>query len=226
MVLPQAFRIATPLIINQCLNLTKNTSLGVVAAFAETMGVTNTVIGNGQLAIPAILVAMGLYLVLSLAISLVANVANHRLRLVERVAGDRIGTLAEPIVAPEPEPPLRTTLRAAGARQPGLHAAEHPAHCGRGPDRGVGRLPAGPLVPVTGDWAVVRVNLKLFMVGFYPADQLWRLWAAGYVVVAAVAFAGGALSVAAVRRFIDATAGVAARDGGDDDGGAREGRRP
>ena len=30
------------------------------------------------------LVVMSLYLVLSLAISLVANVANHRLRLVER----------------------------------------------------------------------------------------------------------------------------------------------
>ena len=48
------------------------------------MGVTNTVIGNGQPAIPTILVVMGLYLVLSLVISLVANVANHRLRLVER----------------------------------------------------------------------------------------------------------------------------------------------
>jgi general L-amino acid transport system permease protein len=83
-VLPQAFRIATPPIINQCLNLTKNTSLGVAVAFAELMGVTNTVIGNGQPAIPSILVAMGLYLVLSLTISLVANVANHRLRLVER----------------------------------------------------------------------------------------------------------------------------------------------
>src|SRR5690606_33258011 len=83
-VLPQAFRIATPPIINQCLNLTKNTSLGVAVAFAQLMGVTNTVIGNGDPAIPAILVAMGMYLVLSLAISLVANLANRRLRLVER----------------------------------------------------------------------------------------------------------------------------------------------
>jgi general L-amino acid transport system permease protein len=83
-VLPQAFRIAIPPIINQCLNLTKNTSLGVAVAFAELMSVTNTVIGNGDPAIPSILVAMGFYLVLSLAISLLANVANHRLRLVER----------------------------------------------------------------------------------------------------------------------------------------------
>ncbi len=83
-VLPQAFRIATPPIINQFLTLTKNTSLGVAVAFAELMGVTSTVIGNGDPAIPSILVAMGLYLVLSVAISLVANVAHHRLRLVER----------------------------------------------------------------------------------------------------------------------------------------------
>ena len=83
-VLPQAFRIATPPIINQCLNLTKNTSLGVAVAFAELMGVTTTVIGNGQPAIPSILVAMGLYLLVSLVVSLFANVVNHRLRLVER----------------------------------------------------------------------------------------------------------------------------------------------
>jgi general L-amino acid transport system permease protein len=83
-VLPQAFRIATPPIINQFLNLTKNTSLGVAVAFAELLRVTNTVIGNGHPAVPAILVAMGLYLVVSLAISLVSNVAHHRLRLVER----------------------------------------------------------------------------------------------------------------------------------------------
>jgi general L-amino acid transport system permease protein len=83
-VLPQAFRIATPPMINQFLNLTKNTSLGIAVAFFELMRVTNTVIGNGNPAIPTILVAMALYLVLSLTISLVANVAHHRLRLVER----------------------------------------------------------------------------------------------------------------------------------------------
>jgi general L-amino acid transport system permease protein len=83
-VLPQAFRIAVPPAINQFLNLTKNSSLGVAVAYAETMYVTNTVIGNGNPAIQSILVAMGLYLVLSLAISLVGNLASRRLRLVER----------------------------------------------------------------------------------------------------------------------------------------------
>lgn len=83
-VLPQAFRVAVPPTLNQFLNLTKNTSLGVAVAYAETMYVTTTVIGNGNPAIQSILVAMGLYLVLSLAISLAGNLAGWRLRLVER----------------------------------------------------------------------------------------------------------------------------------------------
>jgi general L-amino acid transport system permease protein len=83
-VLPQAFRIAAPPTINQFLNLTKNTSLGVAVAYGEAMYVTRTVIGNGSPAIQSILVVMAMYLVVSLAISLVANLANRRLRIVER----------------------------------------------------------------------------------------------------------------------------------------------
>ena len=83
-VLPQAFRIAVPPTINQFLNLTKNTSLGVAVAYGEAMYVTRTVIGNGNPAIQSILVVMAMYLVVSLAISLVANIASRRLRLVER----------------------------------------------------------------------------------------------------------------------------------------------
>jgi general L-amino acid transport system permease protein len=83
-VLPQAFRIAVPPTINQFLNLTKNTSLGVAVAYSEAMYVTNTVIGNGHPAIQSILLVMGLYLIVSLSISLVANLANRRLKLVER----------------------------------------------------------------------------------------------------------------------------------------------
>lgn len=83
-VLPQAFRIATPPTINQFLNLTKNTSLGISVGYAEAMFVTRTTIGNGQPAVQSIVVVMGFYLVLSLAISLVSNVANRRLQLVER----------------------------------------------------------------------------------------------------------------------------------------------
>jgi general L-amino acid transport system permease protein len=83
-VLPQAFRVALPPMLNQFLNLTKNSSLGVAVAYAEAMYVTNTVIGNGNPAIQSILLVMGFYIVLATAISLIGNVAIRRLRLVER----------------------------------------------------------------------------------------------------------------------------------------------
>jgi general L-amino acid transport system permease protein len=44
----------------------------------------------------------------------------------------------------------------------------------------------------TADWEIVRRNLRLFMLGRYPADQLWRPWVALYLTVAGVAFAAGA----------------------------------
>jgi general L-amino acid transport system permease protein len=61
---------------------------------------------------------------------------------------------------------------------------------------------------VTADWTIVRVNLRLFMVGFFPVDQLWRLWVAGFLLVATVALALGALT-ATVRRPADDTAPTA-----------------
>jgi general L-amino acid transport system permease protein len=46
---------------------------------------------------------------------------------------------------------------------------------------------------VTTDWAIVRSNLRLFMVGRFPEDQLWRLWASCYVLAAVLGVAGGIL---------------------------------
>jgi general L-amino acid transport system permease protein len=135
------------------------------------------------------------------------------------------GTLAEPIVAPEPEPPRRDLTPGQWVR---VNLASTPLNALLtvvvGLVAGYAAYRLLRWVFVTGDWAVVRVNLKLFMVGFYPADQLWRLWAAGYVVVATVAFAGGALTVA-VRRPVEAVAGAdsgastgaAAHDAGEDE---------
>ena len=50
---------------------------------------------------------------------------------------------------------------------------------------------------VTGRWEIVRVNLKLFMVGRYPLDDLWRI----SVVVVAIGLYGGLVAgYVAVRR--------------------------
>ena len=83
-VLPQAMRIAVPAITNNYLNLTKNTSLGVVVAYAELASVTRSSYNNGSPAPQAILIMMCAYLMLSLIISLLANGVNYKLKLKER----------------------------------------------------------------------------------------------------------------------------------------------
>jgi general L-amino acid transport system permease protein len=35
---------------------------------------------------------------------------------------------------------------------------------------------------VTADWRVVKVNLRLYMVGRFPGEELWRVWACGFFV--------------------------------------------
>ncbi len=57
---------------------------------------------------------------------------------------------------------------------------------------------------VTGRWEIVRVNLKLFMVGRYPIAELWRI----SVAVIAIALFGGLVAGHLARRARDA--GVAA----------------
>ncbi len=80
-VLPQAFRIAIPPLSNQYLNLTKNSSLGVLIGYPELMRVTRIAIGSGAPAPQSIAVLMLIYLLISLAIAGLVNVANRRLQL-------------------------------------------------------------------------------------------------------------------------------------------------
>jgi general L-amino acid transport system permease protein len=83
-VLPQAFRVAVPPIGNQYLNLSKNSTLGAVVGYFELARVTSISVGNGAPAIPSYLLLLGIFLVLSLALSLAVNLVNRRLALVER----------------------------------------------------------------------------------------------------------------------------------------------
>lgn len=80
-VLPQAFRVAIPPVANQYLNLTKNSSLGIAVAYAELTTISFVVIGNANPAPQVISVMMAAYLTVSIAISLLTNAANRRLRL-------------------------------------------------------------------------------------------------------------------------------------------------
>jgi len=81
-ILPQAFRIALPPIINQYLNFAKNTSLAIAIGFTEITLITFQAIGNGYPAPQLILLLMGAYLLFSLTISLLVNILNRRLQLV------------------------------------------------------------------------------------------------------------------------------------------------
>jgi len=81
-VMPQALRIAIPPIISQYLNFTKNTSLAIAIGYAEVTRITFQTIGNGQPAPQMIFILMGIYLVISLLISLIVNIVNRRMQLV------------------------------------------------------------------------------------------------------------------------------------------------
>lgn len=83
-VLPQAMRIAIPPTINQFLNLTKNTSLATVVGYPDITALIKTAIGNGKPAVQLLLVLMMIYLSFSFLISIVMNVVNRRIQLVER----------------------------------------------------------------------------------------------------------------------------------------------
>jgi len=83
-VLPQALRIATPSAGNEFLNLTKNVSLGVFVAYPELLRIGRQAVGNGFPAPQLLFIVSAGYLALSLAISLVTNLANRRLQLAER----------------------------------------------------------------------------------------------------------------------------------------------
>ncbi len=50
---------------------------------------------------------------------------------------------------------------------------------------------------VTADWTVVKANLRLFMAGRFPEEEIWRVWAVGYLVVF---LAGASWGIAATKR--------------------------
>ncbi len=54
------------------------------------------------------------------------------------------------------------------------------------------------------DTEIIRVNLKLYMSGRFPSEQLWRLWGAVYVTIASMAFFARATALNAQRKATEA----------------------
>ncbi|MBO1080898.1 amino acid ABC transporter permease [Roseomonas haemaphysalidis] len=83
-VLPQALRVIVPPMTSQYLNLAKNSSLAVAIGYQDIVSIANTTLNQTGQAIEGIAIIMGVYLCISLSISLFMNWYNARIALVER----------------------------------------------------------------------------------------------------------------------------------------------
>jgi general L-amino acid transport system permease protein len=83
-VLPQALRLIIPPLGNQYLNLAKNSSLGIAIGFFDVYNVANVISNQTGQSVAVFVVMMGIYLSISLIISLVMNTVNHFMRVRSR----------------------------------------------------------------------------------------------------------------------------------------------
>jgi general L-amino acid transport system permease protein len=84
-IIPQAMRVIIPPLTNQYLNLTKNSSLAVAIGYPDLVQVfAGTVLNQTGQAIEVIGITMAVYLFISLVTSLVMNLYNRRVAIVER----------------------------------------------------------------------------------------------------------------------------------------------
>lgn len=83
-VFPQAMRVIVPPLISQFLNLTKNSSLGFFAAYNEFFKISEITANQTGASVPIILFILIGYLFISLMYSLILNIYNSRVQLVER----------------------------------------------------------------------------------------------------------------------------------------------
>ncbi len=84
-VVPQAMRVIIPPLTSQYLNLTKNSTLAVAIGYPDLVQVfTGTVLNQTGQAVEVVAITMLVYLVISLATSLLMNIYNSRMALAER----------------------------------------------------------------------------------------------------------------------------------------------
>ncbi|WP_422679846.1 amino acid ABC transporter permease [Chelatococcus albus] len=84
-VIPQAMRVIVPPLTSQYLNLTKNSSLAVAIGYPDLVQVfMGTVLNQTGQAVEVIAITMAVYLTISLVTSLVMNIYNRRVAIVER----------------------------------------------------------------------------------------------------------------------------------------------
>ena len=83
-VLPQALRVIIPPMTSEYLSITKNSSLAVIIGYPDLVSIANTTLNQTGQAVEGIAMIMAVYLAISLSISLVMNIYNRAMALVER----------------------------------------------------------------------------------------------------------------------------------------------
>ena len=84
-IFPQSLRVIIPPLTSQYLNLTKNSSLAIAIGYPDLFAVAgSTILNQTGREIEMFTLIMGTYLSLSLITSLLMNIYNRRIRLVER----------------------------------------------------------------------------------------------------------------------------------------------
>jgi general L-amino acid transport system permease protein len=84
-VIPQALRVIIPPLTSQYLNLTKNSSLAAAIGYPDMVSLfAGTVLNQTGQAIETMAITMSVYLAISISISLLMNLYNRRIALVER----------------------------------------------------------------------------------------------------------------------------------------------
>lgn len=83
-IFPQAMRVIVPPLTSQYLNLAKNSSLAVAIGYPDLFSVNQTIANQTGQPVPVILLVMATYLALSLITSLVMNLYNRSVQILER----------------------------------------------------------------------------------------------------------------------------------------------
>lgn len=84
-IIPQAMRVIIPPLTSQYLNIVKNSSLAAAIGYPDMVSLfAGTVLNQTGQAIETIAITMSVYLIISLTISLLMNIYNRRIALVER----------------------------------------------------------------------------------------------------------------------------------------------
>ncbi len=83
-IVPQAFRVIIPPLTSQYLNLIKNSSLGLAIGYPDLVAVGSTVLNQSGQSIEVVVIWMAVYLGISVTVSIIMNLFNRRMKLIER----------------------------------------------------------------------------------------------------------------------------------------------